>query len=117
VQCDPAGHRNKAACIDTKRNKPIPRRDFPPPPIKHHESPPPQRKAKVNIMENSINNATLTANLSANLPADTEENRARRQLLFLAALFIGCATVGYLRMGDLSFSTQGVPLLGTLLGM
>jgi hypothetical protein len=68
-------------------------------------------------MENSINNATLTANLSANLPADTVENRARLQLLFIGALFVASATIGYLRMGELFVSTQSVPVLGTLLGM
>ena len=68
-------------------------------------------------MENSISNATFTANLSASLPADTAENRARLQLLFIGALFLTSATIGYLRMGELFVSTQSVPVLGTLLGM
>jgi hypothetical protein len=57
------------------------------------------------------------ANLSTHLPSDTVENRARLQLLFIGSLFVTCATVGYLRMGDLVISTQSVPLIGTLLGM
>ena len=68
-------------------------------------------------MESSINNANLIANLSANLPEYTVENRARLQLLFIGALFVTSATIGYLRMGELFVSTQSVPVLGTLLGM
>lgn len=64
-------------------------------------------------MENAINNA----NLIANLPEDTLENRARLQLLFIGALFVTCASIGYLRMGELFVSTQSVPVIGTLLGM
>jgi hypothetical protein len=72
-----------------------------------------KRKAKVNIMNNSINNASLTANL----PADSEENRTRRQLLFLGAFFAACASIAYLRMDQIIVSDHSVPLLGALLGM
>lgn len=68
-------------------------------------------------MERSINLTDVTANLSANLPADTMENRARLQLLFIGTLFVSVWTLGYLRMDDLFVSTHSVPLLGTLLGM
>ena len=68
-------------------------------------------------MERSIDLTDVTANLSANLPADTMENRARLQLLFIGSLFVTCATIGYLRMGELFVSSHSVPLIGTLLGM
>jgi hypothetical protein len=68
-------------------------------------------------MQSSINNTSVTANLSVKLPADTTQNRARLQLLFIGALFVSCATIGYLRMGELFVSSQSVPLIGTLLGM
>ena len=68
-------------------------------------------------MKNSINNAPVSHNLFAHLPADTVENRARLQLLFIGALFVSCATIGYLRMGEMVVSTHSVPMIGTLLGM
>lgn len=68
-------------------------------------------------MNNSINNVANEINLLAQLPADTVENRARMQLLFIGSLFVTCATIGYLQMGELFVSTQSVPVIGTLLGM
>ena len=68
-------------------------------------------------MKVSSKKPSSIANLPAHLPSDTVENRARLQLLFIGSLFVTCATVGYLRMGDLVVSTHSVPLIGTLLGM
>ena len=68
-------------------------------------------------MKVSSKKPSSIANLSAHLPSDTVENRARLQLLFIGSLFVTCAAVGYLRMGDLVISTQSVPLIGTLLGV
>lgn len=68
-------------------------------------------------MNTLIKNAATDNNLFAARPADTVENRARLQLLFIGSLFVTCATVGYLQMGELFVSTQSVPVLSTLLGM
>lgn len=68
-------------------------------------------------MSNSINHVATENNLFAQLPADTVENRARLQLLFIGSLFAICATIGYLQMGELFASTQSVPMVGALLGM
>ena len=68
-------------------------------------------------MNNSINNAATDNNLSANLPADTVENRARMQLAFIGSLFVSCATIAYLQMGEVVVSSQGVPVIGAMLGM
>ena len=72
---------------------------------------------KVNAMKDSSKKPSAISNLSEHLPSDTVEHRARLQLLFIGALFVTCASVGYLRMGDLVVSTHSVPLIGTLLGV
>lgn len=68
-------------------------------------------------MSHSINPEVTENNLFAPLSDDTVENRARLQLLFIGSLFVTCATIGYLQMGELFTSTQSVPMLGALLGM
>lgn len=68
-------------------------------------------------MKVSSQKPSASTNLSTHLPSDTVEHRARLQLLFIGALFVTCATVGYLRMGELVVATHGVPLIGTLLGV
>ena len=68
-------------------------------------------------MNTSIKNAAADNNLFADLPADTVENRARMQLLFIGSLFVTCATIGYLQMGELFVSSQSVPVIGAMLGM
>ncbi len=68
-------------------------------------------------MNISIHKAHSTNRKPATQPEVSIESRARLQLLFIGSLFVTCATIGYLRMGELFVSSHSVPLIGTLLGM
>lgn len=68
-------------------------------------------------MENSIRYIPADTNAYFSENDSQAERRTYLQLAFIGTLFLTSWTIGALRMSDMMISSQGVSLLGTLLGM